>query len=89
LNVQPIFRRVNRFPLFKSPAGRINVGPELACNFLFYVRVQIDQVAHGLVGVKNFAAGMISGGQSQKRRLASGDPARDPDGGHVTFYRPH
>jgi hypothetical protein len=62
---------------------RINVGPEFTRNFPSYVRVQIDQLARGLVGIKKCRGGNDFTQAVAKRRFAGGDPTGDTNGRHV------
>ena len=72
----------NSWPI-QVARGRINVRAELADDFIFDLWIKIGKLAGCLIGAKksrcrdDFAKAMA------KRGFACGNPARDPDGGHV------
>src|SRR3979411_2038961 len=63
-------------------SSRKNSGPKLTPELLLYLRVKIDKVARGLIGIKKFRIRQDLAQAIAKARFACRNPARDSDGRH-------
>jgi hypothetical protein len=66
---------------------RKNPGPKLSRDFLFYLRVKIDQFPRGLIGIEKLPGRHELAQTIAKGRLARGNAARDPDSRHVILRK--
>src|SRR5438552_15289992 len=62
---------------------RKNPRPKLSREFFLNLRVKIDNVPRGFIGLERLGGGNELAQAIGKRRLARGNPARDPDTRHV------
>ena len=72
----------SKFVSIQVPTGRKNPGSKFVTNFFFNLRVKLDKLMRGLIGIEKFGRGNELAQTLAKAGLACGNSAGDPDYSH-------